>query len=431
MLFLAREGKAAEADLLLSRLNKVNRTEKADLLNQISVAFRQSDITKAAEFATKALVLSQQLSYPSGEALAFKNLGICFYFEGVNDSAMFFYRKSLAVYTSIGNRSGMSACYNNLGLIAQETGDYESALKNYNLSVTLDHSLGDKNGVAATQANIADILIYKGKSTEALQLLQQVLDYYRDVSDKNGIMRTLINRGSVFDNLLMFEQATSDHREAIRLANELGDRNALAVAKSNLGLITWHRGDCDKALKLLNEVLEMTDQPIPEFDIQNTLWIMADIYTSMKNYSRANEILLQVLKNYELTSNKRAEAKVLTSLGRNLMETNEMDKALGYFNESLLITNKLKIPYEQIENYRNLVYTHAIIHEFDKADSLISLYAKTHQSLFASDSLQQKLNLGIHPATFREKASYAQWFTALLLMFVGVLLSVIAYHQKN
>ena len=423
----------SEATPLIERLKSSTGVAKADLLNEISVVFRRSDRYASLDYARQAFELSVNEKYLQGKALAKKNEGICWFFIGNNDSASLCYKEALESFKAIDDKKGISACYNNLGLIAQETGKYDDALRLYQLSIDMDIERGDISGAADTKGNLVDIYIYQGNSKKALNLSNEIILECSNLKDKDCVMRALINRAAIYDNLLKFDAAMLDLKYAIVLARELEDSYAEAMALSNSGLVTWHKGNSEEALKILNNVLDISTETNDGYDVLNTLWIMSEIYSSQKEYARSNEILLGILKRYEEMDNKRQAAKVLTSLGRNLTELNEIDKALGYFQKSLEITVELDAPFELLENYRNLAHVQAILHNFEAADSLQDLFAKTHMRIFNSDSTQSNhgLNSVNEDRINTAVSSTINWIIALLLIVVLGIVSVIAYRGKR
>lgn len=418
---------------LIQKMEKTQGRIKVDLLNEISNNYRKTDRIKAMQYARLAYENASKNNYMSGKALAKKNEGICWFFIGGNDSAKICYSEALEIFTKIKDEKGVSACLNNLGLIAQETGKYDEALKYYQRSIVIDQRLGDAGGAATTKRNLVDIYIYKGNSKKALDLSNELLLFYQDNFDKDGIMRSLINRAAIFDNLKLYNEAIFDLDKAITLAKEINDSYAQAMAMSNLGLVTWHKGDITLALKILNTVLSLTLDESEGYEIFNTLWIMSDIYATQKEYSSANEILFKLLKEYELMQNERQIAKVLTSLSRNLIELNEIDKALGYLNKSLEITTRLSTPFELLENYRNLAHVEAILHNFKAADSLQDLFASTYLKIQNGDSLsnnRKENNVNIVPVN-QSKSILINWIIAGFLFTTIFVLSVFMLNERK
>jgi tetratricopeptide (TPR) repeat protein len=160
---------------------------------------------------------------------------------------------------------------------------------------------------------------------------------------------------------------------------------------------------------------------------------MAEIYTTQKEYAKSIEILQKLLKRNEDTQNIRQASAIMTSIGRNLIELNEIDKATGYLMKSLQITVKINARYEILENYRNLAHANAILHDFASADSLQDLFAQTYSELINTDSIanvrkvKSDREVIISPAT----SSASDWIIAYSLMAMVLLLSVIAYRRNK
>lgn len=420
-----------EAEVLIKQMNRAKGNDKIDLLNEISVVYRKTDMYLALNFARQASLLAQKSNYQNGNALSKKNEGVCWFFIGNSDSASFCYREALLAFISIKDISGMSACYNNLGLIAQETGQYDEALRLYQQSVELDRKLGDESGVALTQMNIVDIFVYQGNTKKALLLLDQILKINIKYSNKNEIMRVLINRASIYDNIREYGLAEKDLLEAIKIVEPLNDKYTEATALSNLGFINYHLGRTEDALQLLKRALLIGTETNGVFDIKNTLWMISEIMIGQKQYSEANEVLQTLLNNSESNENVRQQAKVLTSLGRNLISLNEIDKAFGYLERSLDITVTINAPFEKLENYRNLAYAHAIMRNFSTADSLQDLFAETYSFLYKNDSIKPSDSLPTPNSNYNQqsKSTRTDWIIAFSTICLVILLSIIAFRK--
>ncbi|MEI6749056.1 MAG: tetratricopeptide repeat protein [Bacteroidota bacterium] len=391
---------------------------------------------KSLDYARQAYKLSLESKYLPGKALAKKNEGVIWFFIGKNDSAALCYKQALGIFTSIGDEKGESACYNNLGLIAQETGKYDEALTYYQSSIDIDHKSGDEIGVATTKGNIADIFMYQGKTKKALVITGECIEIFKRHENKIGLMSSYSTRASEYDYLVMYDKAILDYIEALKIAIDLNDTYQEIVTNSNIGVVYWHYGKPKIAMKYLNKALEMSDEVDDAYNIDNTLKTIAQIYTSQKEYIKANEILIKVLKRVEGIDNKRQVADIMTSMGRNLIELNEIDKALGYLNESLRITKKLDTPYELLENYRNLAYAYAILHEFKTADSIQDCFAQTYSVILSSDSASEIVGQSIvnQDDNLSDKSSIGKinnWIIAFLLFTIISIASVYAYLDKK
>lgn len=422
-----------EVQVLVGKIQKSSGRVKVDLLNQVSLAYRNTDRFKSLEYARLAYESSSEIKYTAGQALALKNQGICWFFIGNNDSAAFCYKEALAGFTRINDMKGISACYNNLGLIAQETGKYADALKFYERSAEMDRKLGDEIGVAQTTQNMADIYIYRGEYQKALSLTNACLKIYTVQSDKPGIMGSLLNRAAVYDYLALYQESLRDYQHALSLSREINDKYTEIRLNSNLGVMYWHWQKPAIAMQYLTTALEMSDETDDAYNIDNTLKTMAEIYTSRKEYARANEIYQKILNRNVKLDNKRQVAVIMTAIGRNLIELNEVDKALGYLDKSLEITTGLDTPYEKLENYRNLVIVNAILHNFRAADSLQDLFATTRAELMDHDSLpgNPKLNPAKTGNMDTQLPLAVKWAVSFLLLALVVIISVGGFRDKK
>jgi len=422
-----------EVSPLIEKMQKAKGTAKIDLMNEISVVYRKSDRYKALDFARQAFEFSVKANYLQGKALAKKNEGVCWFFVGNNDSALLCYSQALGIFSKIGDRNGMSACYNNLGLISQETGKYEEALKYYEHSIEMDTKLNDKIGIALTKENMADIYIYQGDSKTALTLTNECIKIYTEQQYKPGLLISHSNRGAEFVNLKQYNNSIRDFNVALSLSIELKDKYQEIMANSNLGFVYWQMKKPDTAMKYLNYALEMSDESDDAFNIDKTLSTIAEIFTSQKEYAKSNDILQKILKRNENTQNIRRAASIMTSIGRNLIELNEVDKAVGYLMRSLQITVKINAKYELLENYRNLAHAHAILHNFNTADSLQDLFAETYSELFNADSIanSRKEKINSKKIGVSSTSTTSDWIIAFSLMAIVMLISAIAFRGNR
>ncbi len=422
-----------EVDPLIEKMQKAKGIERIDLINEISVVYRKTDRFKSLDYSRQAYELSVENNYLPGKAFAKKNEGVCWFFIGNGDSAILCYSEALDIYSKIGDKKGVSACYNNLGLVSQETGKYKEALNFYQRSIDIDASLNDEIGVAITKENMADIYIYQGNARSALKLTNECIKIYSDQGYKPGLLASYTNRGAEYEYLQQYDNAIRDFKETLRLAIELKDKYQEIMANSNLGFTYWSMKKPETAMKYLNLALEMSDESDDAFNIDKTLSTIAEIYTSQKEYTKSIEILQKLLKRNEDTQNIRQASAVMTSIGRNLIELNEIDKAMGYLLKSLQISVKINARYEMLENYRNLAHANSILHNFSAADSLQDLFAETYTHVFNSDSIADIRNEKVK-ANERNSSSTSpgsDWIIAFSLMIIVSLLSVIAYRKDN
>ena len=105
---------------------------KVKVLLQLSSYFLDSSTEQAKNYGIEALELSQQFDYAPGIALALKNIGIAYYYQGNTVSALEYYNRSLHIYDSIGDLESKARMLSNLGTVYYSvTGTDDKPLDSY------------------------------------------------------------------------------------------------------------------------------------------------------------------------------------------------------------------------------------------------------------------------------------------------------------
>lgn len=418
-------------DYLIRRQENTKGTEKADLLNQISRELRESDRMASLNYAKKAYEHSKSISYNAGQALALKNEGIIWFFLGKNDSAAFYYHNAYSLFQKMNDLSGQSACLNNLGLIEQETGNYKAAIEFYQKSITIDRKLSDEVSVATTLMNIGEVLLTQGESTQAIKIMEEAYVLFLKNGDITGIQNVLNNRAAAYDNLLKFDKAISDINEYIALAKKTGNRYYEARGFSNKALYLFHLGKINEAKASIDSSLSISNEADDGYGVYYTYLILADIYTYENKFDESNFYLQKVLKQAEQMDNKKLIASAMTSIGRNLLEMNEIDKAKGYFLKSLDISSHIGAAQEIMPNLYNLSIIEAVMRNFESADSLNELYLHKALELFGNDTAYRIIDTVItnNQDDKQNFKNMSNLITALFSIIAVFLLSLIAFKR--
>jgi len=118
----AQEGRDGNFTRDTSRINKLIQSSK-ELFN--------TDPAGAINLATEAKELAAKVDYPKGEALALKNVGLAYYFQGKYVETLNYWKQSLSIYEAIKDDEGIANLLNNLGAIYFNQGDNVKALEYY------------------------------------------------------------------------------------------------------------------------------------------------------------------------------------------------------------------------------------------------------------------------------------------------------------
>jgi len=86
---------------------------------------------RAMDLAIQARDLAEKVNFPEGQAYAFKNIGIVYYYQGKYLEALEQYNQSLKIFQDIKDNVGIANLYNNIGASYYNKADYARALENH------------------------------------------------------------------------------------------------------------------------------------------------------------------------------------------------------------------------------------------------------------------------------------------------------------
>ena len=147
-------------------------TTRVNSLLQQSKENFTNDPDKAINLANEAKALADRIDFQKGKALALKNIGIVYYFQGKHLEALDYYTQSLEVFKIIGDNSGIANLYSNIGVVYYDRGDDAKALENYLQSLKFSELAGDKFRILIALNNVGGVYNIKPATYD------KALEYY-------------------------------------------------------------------------------------------------------------------------------------------------------------------------------------------------------------------------------------------------------------
>jgi tetratricopeptide (TPR) repeat protein len=129
-------------------------------------------------------------------------------------------------------------------------------------------------------------------SKQLPNLIKQGLDFARQCNDKSSESRFLCAMASNTANRQAIDESESYFRQAIRLAEEIGDLRLLAVTLANYQVqLFYNIGNYEKALNTSQRIVELTKElNMLEVEI-GTLGMMSTIYLEQGNIDHAIDLI--------------------------------------------------------------------------------------------------------------------------------------------
>ena len=360
MLLLNTRGIAqdAETDSLLQVVAKGKEDSlKVNALISLAMYNAQSDPDKALEYATKARDIATNISFKSGEAYAYKWLGIANNYKGNYYLALVNSNKSLSIFESLRDKIGTSNLLSNLGSFYADKDENSKAVEYYIRSLDFAQQSGNELRIGTILGNIG-VIYSKDTATgdTALNYYFKALPYLLRVQDSEATGILYTNIGEVYVTKRDFDKADDYYNKAIQI---LGISSNTAYAYNDIG-------------KLYQ---------------QKQVYDSAGFYFD-KAYTIAHQI-----------NSPLDELQSLIGKGQLQVAVGKMREAIKIFNEALDIGKSLQSTPELKEAYEGLSAAYKALGDYENAflsqSSLNELYNTVNERKlsFNTASLEYTMDL--------------------------------------
>lgn len=187
-------------------------------------------------------------------------------------------------------------------------GKHEEAISEYQKILKFCNEYRHLSVKSETFMQIGQLLAKQGDHDRALGYLQRAMGAYRRLEDTVGICKALRNLGVIYVELGEFEEAELNYRDAIKLANETGNRILHADLINNLGTIMDMKGNWQKALELYRKSL--TTYKV-ENEIRKSAYTMNNLAITLTEQGMNDEAFDYFQKAYEIAGNIKDASLIL------------------------------------------------------------------------------------------------------------------------
>jgi len=242
-----------------------------------------AEYPRALEYITRSLHLAEELGDKPGAARTLGNLGNVYFALEDYSRALEYHERALVIAEEVGDRGNATAILGNMGLAHMEQGDYAKALDYLNRALKLSMQIGNVRASNCWMIGIATTQFELGNLDVAYRGFLDSLDYQRNILKSNeGIPDTLLHLGKVLIAQEKQKEGLDRIEEALRLAEELGDKRIASHAHEYIASAYAKSGDIAKAFEHLTKHHEIAKEIFGEeskkrIDIFNMRVAIAEI----------------------------------------------------------------------------------------------------------------------------------------------------------
>ena len=403
-------------DSLLKELPKQKEdTNKVNILNGLSSAYRLSNPDEGIKYGQQELELATKLEWKKGMAGANECLGSNYQNKADYPKALAYYNEALKMGEELDNKKEIAAVLGNIGIVYACQGDYPKALEYFFKDLKMAEETGNKNDVAGVTANIGLVYVNQGDFPKALEYYFKALKMAEETGNKSGVAIVTGNIGAVYKVQCDFPKALEYLFKSLKMDEEIGNKNGVGINTGNIG----------------------------------------EVYSLQHNYTQAVAWEFKALQIFEETGDKNNEAISIASIGGDYIgivtyEGNQADGAkmatvaelgpMPYWADTLIPKGKPALLHKAVmflnkaiamdKEIGSLDYLQQAYHSLSTADSLLGDYQGAYyahiqytiikDSVFSTENNKKITKLGMQNE-YDKKTAVAQKAAALKLQKQQVL----------
>lgn len=228
----------ANADSLLRVLKTAKEdTNKANILNELSAVYFQTDPEKSKQYGKQVLELSTKLQWDRGILRGNNLVGRCNAVQNNLPEALKYFQNALVIARKIKSARYEGMMLSSISAVYASNNDYDKAL-DYALQAKKVNEAGGIKYMSNLMINIGFLYIRQSKYDEAQAAYEEALrneKQYGTEETKGELASIYLNIGGVYIRKGLLPQALESYTLAATMLKALGHDSHLTYAYANLG----------------------------------------------------------------------------------------------------------------------------------------------------------------------------------------------------
>lgn len=300
------------------------------------------DPSHALELAERIVTIGRTRGDADQTALGIMTRGDALKFLGRTEEAWEALEQAGRMFLETGNEIGWARTRSGRLYLSTMLNRVEEALVEAERARDILIRSDEKDKLLRILFNIAYVHNYLGRPREALIGYRNALTIAEELGEAGETYfgPLYLNLGSTFELLGEIHNAQNNYEHAHRLLETKGETYNLARVEANLGYLAQSKGNYRQALQLLNRSLERVDDHF-QLEATKIKWHLLDCYLGLNRSMEARELAHQVIADYRELKDAFELARALLLLGTIEAELDNMSAAQGALEEAEEIFSSL------------------------------------------------------------------------------------------
>jgi CHAT domain-containing protein/tetratricopeptide (TPR) repeat protein len=254
--------------------------------------------------------------------------------EAEKRHAISFLREAVRLWGEAGEPGEQVDALNEIGTLELSLAEAPAALVTFERSLAVSRQAGDPVRHAKSLNNLAVACLELGEQARALAHYQAALALWKELGDTRQQGVVLYGIGAVYRNQGNLDEALRHLSEALPLRRAAGDFQGELRTLTVLAGVQQSRGEMQAALDALEQALELS-RSVGEDGEMSVLSTYAQFRRNRGELGDAQELLLKARDYYRRTGNGGYEARVLTHLGTVYRDLGDLDESQRSFEDGI------------------------------------------------------------------------------------------------
>ncbi len=387
-------------DSLKTKLINAKDTQQVNILNRIAELYFQqasnrydSNLTRSAEFAHKALQLAEKINNTKETGIALFNTGNVLSFKEELHNAVSIFKQAIPFLKEAGENKTLGSCLKILAECIHELGDNEQAIKYYDTSFAVFQKLNDTSGLILSLEWKGHSYFDIGDYKNAYQYGYQALGLAQKVRDTLAQIQTADHLANLFLGAAMPETVLEYMRIIPRFYPNTFLKKEVSSWEVFWGLLKageayLQLGKVDSAM-LVAQITGFYGAGAGDHNM-----FLGDVFVAHSEYLKALPYFKDGLYLSSKSEHIISVARHANGLSRVYLATGNYDSALYYANKAIHAAQSI----------------HALLEWKNAIGSLINIYDKTknYTKAYHFSKLYKAVSDSLAPEEYKRKLSLIQ-----------------------
>ena len=320
-------------DSLQRTLSTAADTIKLRILSDLSWELKNSNKTKALEYAKQELALASSLKIPKAIAQGYNDVGIIYYQRGEMDKALEAYKQSLSIREKLNDKGLIASSINKIALVYHDMGNYPKALEQQLSILKIYQEENNLINMCYTYNNIGELYNQLNDYDKAIEYWDKVLELNPKTGDKYALGGSYSGKAIIYEKQKKYDLAIENLNKGAQLFLEIGHYDDYSACLNNMGQIYRNLGDTKKGLEAYQKALDMSIKYEDSHGEAKYLCNIGIVQTELGNFALAESHLkkgLEISTKNKIRSVERMAYKNLAILYIKSKDPRAMDFYLKY-----------------------------------------------------------------------------------------------------